>query len=343
MSPFRSREPVSLDKHSTSPAFGRSVLAQLKKAKANCHHSSPAPVFKFGLVADVQYAVKEPHTKVHGKGRGKIVRRFGWNESLVKLASAVRTWNLTSGMAFVLSLGDIIEGNESYMEDLSERELKAVLDVLSNLNVPVRHILGNHCRRLCKKTLLRLLDLSSSYYDFAPAPGWRVVCLDTTELCAAAVDASDEEKHAVREMAAALGRGAQNYHGAMGDTQLAWFASVLREARGRKERVIIMTHYPLKEGSARKSKLAVNSAAILDCMEKSGCHIVAVFAGHDHSGGCIRPDNGVGGRDTAFVTLPAMVESPHLSNAFATVSVYDDGTLIVAGYGSAPSYKIRPG
>jgi len=149
------------------------------------HLVSPAkpPLFTFGLVADIQYAFKDPQIKSckagpHGK---RLDRRMGWSESLAKVAEAVNTWSepmsistsisQSAGVDFILSLGDIIQGNESYMEHLSERELKAVLSQLNKSSAPVKHILGNHCRRISKPKLLPLLglDASGSYYHFQPA------------------------------------------------------------------------------------------------------------------------------------------------------------------------------
>lgn len=333
--PTSLREPLLLDREPPpshrirgmpppiAVAPRRGLLSSIKRAQ---------PVFRFGLVADIQYSCKEPETK----RRGKTVTRIAWTESLRKLDAAVRAWNAVPGLSFVQSLGDIIEGNESYLEDLSERELRAVLARLAKLRAPVAHVLGNHCRRLSAKTLLPLLGLSASYYDFVPAAGWRVVCLDTTQLCAAAVDASEEDKYALRHMEKRLGRAHASFNGAVADDQLVWFARVLARARAASERVIIMTHYPLKSGSARSTHIAVNAEALLGVMTKSGADVVAVFAGHDHVGGFVKADPRGG---PAFITVPALLEAP--VNAFATVSVFADGAISIAGHGSVPSRKIR--
>lgn len=329
--PSHLREPLYVERLPAPPPAHPSpsrlrILGSLKRAKAR---ETVAPLFRFGLVADVQYAQKDTQIR--------STRRFAWSESLVKLAQAVREWNSQRDLAFVLSLGDIIEGNESYMERLSERELRAVLNVFSNARAPVRHILGNHCRRLSKGKLLPLLGLSAAaYYDFSPAPGWRIVCLDTTELCGAAIDACPDERRTVQRMAAGLGRPVHHFHGAVSEAQLMWLGEVLRDTRARGERVIIMTHYPLK--GARASHLALNSDDILAVIDRSQANVVAVFAGHDHKGATVLPD---ARSDVAFLTLPAMVESPQDGNAFATVAVYPNGTLQVTGHGSVPSYKLR--
>lgn len=328
------REPLLLDREPPpshhirgmpppTVAPRRGLLSSMKRTQ---------PLFRFGLVADIQYSCKEPETK----RRGKTVTRIAWTESLRKLDVAVRSWNAVPGLSFVQSLGDIIEGNESYLEDLSERELRAVLARLSQSHAPVAHVLGNHCRRLSAKKLLPMLGMTASYYDFVPTDGWRVICLDTTQLCAAAVDASSEDKHTLRHMEKRLGRAHASFNGAVADDQLVWFVRVLARAKAASERVIIMTHYPLKSGSARDTHIALNAGALLGVMSKSGADVVAVFAGHDHVGGFVKPDARGG---PAFITIPALLEAP--VNAFATVSVFADGSLNIAGHGSVQSRKIR--
>lgn len=322
-------EQEKITRHHRASLFG-SLKFSLRR------HHFQQPLFKFGLVADIQYALKDTQMRTH---RQRPSRRMGWCEALTKVHEAVEVFN-QHDLQFVLSLGDIIEGNEHYLQNVSQREMQAVLDVLKHSTATVRHILGNHCRRVSKPKLVQLLGLhDGTYYHFSPATAWRVVCLDTTELCAAAVDAPQHERAAVAKMVAALHRPNHNFHGAVSETQLSWLDGVLRQASNDGERVIIMTHYPLK--AARASHLALNSAAILDVINASGANVVAVFSGHDHDGATLLPDSRNASK-TAFITLPALVESPCDSNAFATVAVFPDGSLEMTGYGTVQNCRVRP-
>lgn len=327
------RIPSSLTKH--SPGFLR---------KLHLVPPTKPPLFSFGLVADIQYALRDTQIKTCKNGpHGKLDRRMGWAESLGKVSEAVSTWSQStesSAVDFILSLGDIIEGNESYMQHLSERELKAVLSALSRSNIPVKHILGNHCRRLSKPRLLSLLGLESSYYSFQPAPGWRFICLDTTELCGTAIDSNMQELAYISEAIKFYRRPHHKFHGMVSPAQLNWLTATLRDAARENEHVIIATHYPLK--GARDTHLALNSEKILAAIESSEANVVAVLAGHDHSGATVLPNTANNATNTAFITMPAMLESPALSNAFATVSAFEDGTLEITGYGMVPSHRIRP-
>lgn len=320
----------------------RNVEPQSKGATAADVHESDVLLFEFGLVADVQYGNRQTRTIAKKGSPHALVRRKAWRESASKLSQAVRTWNSNDRLQFVVSLGDIIEGNENGDEARSMRDLSVIMKRLRSLRVPMYHLIGNHCRSISEKRLLPLLKLSRSYYDFVPAKGWRIVCLDTSELCGSAVDANEATKVTLAKLAILNDRPSHHYHGATSKEQLQWLADVLQKAAEAEERVLIMTHYPLLEGSARDSHIAVNNKEILSVIEKEGSTVDVVFAGHDHNGGFATSSTKDCPVTTTHITLPAVLEAPKNGNAFATVSVYASGAIEIHGYGTVPCYSITP-
>ena len=83
------------------------------------------PLFRFGLVADVQYADKP------SAGR----RRYA--EALGKFAACVEAWN-EQPLAFVCQLGDLIDGRGE--AEGTRQDLQAVLEVAQRSTAPWLHV-----------------------------------------------------------------------------------------------------------------------------------------------------------------------------------------------------------
>jgi len=86
---------------------------------------SSTPLFRFGVVADPQYADLEPNLTLN---------RYPAN-SLVKLREAIEEFNRHE-LAFVVTLGDII--------DREWKSFDAILPVYETLRHPKHFLLGNH-------------------------------------------------------------------------------------------------------------------------------------------------------------------------------------------------------
>ncbi|NLX26938.1 MAG: hypothetical protein GXY61_13445 [Lentisphaerae bacterium] len=125
--------------------------------------------FSFGIMADVQYADREPNRIKH------------FRTSLNRLEASVEDLN-SQNLLFTIQLGDIIDGSDS--PEKTEEELDAVLAEYKKLNMPAYHVIGNHCLTAGMDTLKKKLPLEKLYYDFVPAgtKGWRCVVLNSNDI-----------------------------------------------------------------------------------------------------------------------------------------------------------------
>ena len=125
---------------------------------------APRPI-EFGIMADIQYADKEPSGIRH------------YRTSLDRLQTAVDELN-EHDLAFTIQLGDIIDGNEPFSKMLSD--LLQVLESYGRLSAPRYHVIGNHCLYATELALHWSLNLPEFYYDFTSpkAPGWRFIVMN---------------------------------------------------------------------------------------------------------------------------------------------------------------------
>jgi manganese-dependent ADP-ribose/CDP-alcohol diphosphatase len=144
------------------------------------HPPTPSsPLFRFGLISDVQYADLPDGTSFHG------TPRF-YRHALVSLKRAV-TGMQREHVACCLHMGDIVDYHNS-VHGASEAALEAVLTAFDDLPAPTLHMIGNHCLYNAPRHVLNAsLGISGhqgdeagthSYYTFQPAPGWRFIVLD---------------------------------------------------------------------------------------------------------------------------------------------------------------------
>lgn len=131
------------------------------------------------------------------------------------------------------------------------------------------------------------------------------------------------------------------YNGAVGEAQLDWLARTCRDARERKQRMVVFTHVPICPGACQDSTLLWNYEEVMHILHSDGYGVVvAVFAGHDHRGGYAIDAFGV-----HHVTMESPLESPNPDvpggendnrNAFATVSAFSN-RLELTGHGAVKS------
>lgn len=248
--------------------------------RAAAEPPEPPPGFTFAAVADIQYAEADDAGARHFRGSLPLLRKF---------ADAVRTRRPD----FLIQLGDLVDRGP-------EAHLDAVLEILVSAEVPLYHVVGNHCLTLGRDALLRRLGLARAYYDFTRpgAPGWRFVVLD----------------------------GNDGGYGAIGSGQLAWLKATLEDAERKNERVLCFCHFPLIEeaGTAR----IADPGPVLSVLDAHP-RVVAWFAGHHHAGGYAFR------RGVHHVTLRGMVEASE-RNAYAFVEFGPD-ELRLLGAGDQPS------
>lgn len=153
--------------------------------------NSEAPVFSFGLIADIQYADLNDGCNFHG------TRKRYYRNSLHLLRNAIKHWNEEPVKpSFILQLGDIIDGfNSKY--GASDKALQAVLDEFRSCSAQVHHVWGNHEFYNFSRSALFSSALNSEVkgevqkdgrmeevyaYHFSPAPMFRFVILDAYDL-----------------------------------------------------------------------------------------------------------------------------------------------------------------
>jgi 3',5'-cyclic AMP phosphodiesterase CpdA len=269
-----------------------------------------APLFTFGVIADVQYRDAAPSGT-----------RF-YRESATKLAEAVDRLNALRP-AFTVQLGDLVDGAFASYD--------AVLPIFARLRSPGYHVLGNHDQSVepeRQAEVLRRLGLDRlgggrGYYDFA-RDGWRFVVLNGNDLSVVAYPENSPEKNAAIKVLEALktanAPNAQIWNGGIGAGQMEWLKRTLARAAASRERVVVFCHFPvLPAGSTtlwndRELVLALDACPTL----------VAYVCGHKHEGDYVER-NGV-----HFVTLQGMIEGHE--TAFALVEVHRD-RLEMKGFG----------
>lgn len=264
------------------------------------------PLFRFGIVADPQYAPVPP----------KGTRYYA--NSLWKLSEAVQAFN-DQELAFVATLGDIIDRHwESYSH---------ILPVYDRLQHPHHFVLGNHDFEVAGDYLhavLREVGLERAYYSFR-LPGWRFVVIDGNEISLFA-NPKGSETHATAQarLAAMVERkavNAQPWNGGMSDTQLAWLEAELGEAEAAGERVVAFGHYPVFPEDMHNMW---DYERFLEIVTRSPS-FAAFMNGHNHAG------NYDVNQGKHFVNFKGMVETP-AETAYSVVEVHAD-RLEIKGVG----------
>jgi 3',5'-cyclic AMP phosphodiesterase CpdA len=275
-----------------------------------------APLFRFGVLADPQYAPVPPRRA-----------RF-YSHSLWKLSDAIEFFN-GQDLQFVVTLGDIIDRHwESYDH---------ILPIYDGLKHPYFFLLGNHDFEVAPDYLpsvLRVTGLKRAYYDFTGG-GYRFVVLDGNEISLFA-NTKDSANYgmAVTRLAAltaANAPNAQSWNGGMSEDQFAWLKQTLDQAEARGEKIILFSHYPVYPMNEHN---IWDDQRLVDLVSRYQ-NFVAFMNGHNHAGNY----GSIGGKH--FLNFKGMVETP-AQTAYAVVEVYPD-RLEVRGYGLEESRTLRIG
>lgn len=280
----------------------------------------PSEPIRFGLLTDVQYADKETAGK----------RRY--REALVNLEQCVLDLK-TRDLDFVVHCGDIIDGRELAAE--TNQDLTRVLDIFSELNVPVHHVIGNHCLEVPRTQLLERLGLKRSYSSFALG-GWRFIIVDALAFSVCGLPADSPELAANTqwlENHRGTERSSLNpWNGGLGETQRAWLQQELALAADAKQHAVVFSHLPVLAASSTDRHLLWDHEEVLAILDAAPA-FAAWVNGHDHAGGFAERNQ------RSFLTLPAMVNAAPENNAYAVVEAYPD-RLEIAGVGNVKSRTI---
>ena len=266
------------------------------------------PLFRFGIVADPQYAPVVPNLKSN---------RYYAN-SLWKLSEAIDTLN-KHDLQFVATLGDIID---RHWESFSH-----VLPLYDKLDHPSVLLLGNHDYDVAAEYLdsvQRTTGLDKAYSDFAGG-GYRFILLDGNDVSLFAPPKDDPRREVAAkrldELKAKGAPNAQSWNGSLGDEQFAWLEATIQKAEAAGEKVIVMCHYPVYPANEHN---LWDSDRIVDLLGKSK-NVVAYFNGHNHAGNY----GELNGKH--FVNFKGMVDTPD-TTAYSVVEVYPD-RIEILGYG----------
>ncbi|MGV1758297.1 metallophosphoesterase [Rhizobium sp. A22-96] len=277
-----------------------------------------APLFRFGVIADPQYADLEPNLALN---------RYPAN-SLAKLRDAIEEFN-RHDLAFVVTLGDII--------DREWKSFDGILPVYEALRHPKHFLLGNHDFAIAPQHLKVVpprVGMPSAYYDFSHA-GYRFIALDGNEISVFAPPEDDPRRDEAKALMKALeNSGAPNgqrWNAAIGSAQYDWLVEKLHEAKAAGEKVVVMNHYPIFPEDGHN---ALDSDRLLALLVQHD-HVVAYLNGHNHAGNFGAVDG------TYFINFKGMVDT-ETSSAYAIVSVYED-RLDISGFGRETSRSLPLG
>ena len=266
-----------------------------------------------GIIADPQYAdIPDRGTRAY-------------RASVAKLGAAVDHFN-GRPLDFCVNLGDTI--------DREWRSFDEILKPLAASRHRWEHVLGNHDFALLDgdKTKVDARLGIAARHRFFDRPGFRFMILDTGAVSTyATLAGSAERAAAVAELARVKARKlpqAQDWNGAVGPRQLAWFERIAADAAAKGLKVVVCAHHPVAPAGSYDAWDATEVLAAL------GRHrnVVAWFNGHHHDGGFSRVEG------LPCVTFRGMVETPD-TNAYATARFLDD-RVIISGQGREPSREL---
>lgn len=220
-------------------------------------------------------------------GTNTTIKMIG--ESPRLLDDAINQINEEKNLDFVMITGDLID--KSF-----EKELRAVLPHLENLNVPWYFAFGNHDRCIggYLNTLVYLemlrnsnknFKFKKSYYSFVPKKNFKVIVLD------------DIIQNEITS------------NGYLDEEQMKWLKRELDSSKN--DVVLIYMHVPVIEPFASPNHRLRNASAVKELIEGYK-NPIGVFQGHYHSTKITQHDN------VLYVSTPALVSYP---NAFRIVEV----------------------
>ena len=283
-------------------------LVQIEARPAEPQAVSPArasprgaerPAVSFGALADIQHADKP------------AAGRREYRESIQKLkacSAALRPEKLD----FVVQMGDLTDDGAD--------DMRAVLSLLRELPVAVRHVVGNHDLYASRDHILKRFSLPRAHYDFS-VRGWRFIVLDGMHLSVGRgwPESSPNYQQGARlleDLRQTRAVNAMEWNGAVGEEQREWLRLTLADAAARGQRAIVFCHFPVHAGSCRPEHLLWDHREVLAVLDSAPA-LVAYLNGHDHRGG-YAARNGV-----HYLTLPGMVEWD-AEQSCNMVDVYDD-------------------
>jgi len=269
------------------------------------------PVISFGVFADAHYAEK-------------VYADRHCEDSLARLRVCIDIFN-ARGLSMAVNLGDIIDTAE---DKEAERGHLAEVSRAFALFRGERHtVLGNHdVETFTKEEFLYLCgdDNPLPYYSF-----------DHDRVHFVVLDSNCHQDGT--DFAAGDFEWADAW---LSQAQLLWLAHDLQEAQGERKPVIVFCHGNLDHHvwqGGPDPHVVRNAPRVRSILEGAG-NVQAVIQGHYHDG-----RRSVQG-GISYITLAAMVVGSGVdSNAYAIVSLHENGLVAVEGFGRQETFSIGPG
>jgi manganese-dependent ADP-ribose/CDP-alcohol diphosphatase len=273
---------------------------------ADEREQAQAPLLRFGLIADAQYADADPEGERHYRSTPEKMKR------------AVETIRAAKP-AFTLHLGDFI--------DRDFKSFDTMLPLMKELGHPVHHLLGNHDYSVAdteKARVVATLGMPHDYYTFRSG-GIRIVMLDTNSISTYKHPANSSSATAAAKQLKAFESsgqpGAKRWNGGASTPQIEWLDRELSAADAAKERVILCGHHPLLPADMHA---LWNPEAVIAVIDKHPC-VVAWFNGHNHAGDFAER------KGIPYLTFRSMLHQPE-TTAFSIIDVHAD-RIVVTGHG----------
>ncbi len=270
------------------------------------------PLFSIGVVADVQYADKDPVPQYDSYYR----------PSLWKFEDCVEYFN-SQNLDFVIQLGDLV--------DQDMESFDPMLKIWAKIKAPKYHVMGNHELQDTApvEQVMQKLSLKKPYYDFK-YKNWRFVVIDTVELNVFSHPQDSAEHKLAQDKLDELKQGKHSnalpWNGMMSKEQHLWIEKTISDAEKNGEKVVVFGHYPFI--SPEPALTAWDGEKMARALRYHK-NFVAYICGHDHSGGYLFYEG------KHFLIMNGMMATPD-TNAYAIFEFYPD-RIEVKGIGRVPS------
>jgi len=182
-----------------------------------------------------------------------------YSERESKITEVINTFNNEPNLAFVIELGDFIDGAGGTLSP--EDELSQAESYYSQVNVPRYYVYGNHDVDSggVTKDYFKQHTAKSADYEYHDFGNYRIIILDACY-------------------------GSDLVQGYIPDEELSWLEN---EALNTDKKCIVFTHQPLSEykGEWTEEVRISNRAGVRAVLENAG-NVIGVFQGHIH--GCFK-------------------------------------------------------
>ena len=240
-------------------------------------------------------------TDMHHADKEPAGTRY-YRETLGKLKEAASEFQKKQ-LSFVVELGDFIDAAESV--EIEQEYLRTINREFAKLSNDRHYVLGNHCvDTLKKEEFLAEVQQEKSYYSFDRGD-WHFIVLD-------ACFRSDGEPYQRKNF--------EWTDANIPTEELAWLE---KDLESTDKKTIVFAHQRLDVSNNHGVK---NNAQVRKIFEASK-KVQLVLQGHSHQNDLKE----IG--DIHYCTLVAMIEgSGPENNGYTTMSLHDDGKILLKGF-----------